>query len=135
MKSKTVKFAKERYLNGFQNKRSVNQNWEMIKLHLRDMIEKHVPSKTARTQKQPPWITQRVRRLVRKRNKTHARAKKFKSSRLKQKWKNIRAQIKTETNIAHDTYVNDMIGNISDNPKPFWRYINSEKQGKHSIPS
>ena len=49
--------------------------------------------------------------------------------RLKRKCKAIRTQTKTETDTAHDNYVNDMIGNISDIPKPFWRYINRKKTG------
>ena len=51
------------------------------------------------------------------------------------KWKQLRAQIKHEAKQAHTTYVNGLIGDIKENCKPFWRYINSKKNDKHSIPN
>ena len=135
MKKKTVQFSKEQYFNGFQNSRSVDSNWKLLKSHLSKITHDHVPCKIAKSNLQPPWINNKIRRLVRKRNRTHAKAKKHNSSRLKKKWSNIRAQIKFETNQSHDNYVNNLIGNIKDNCKPFWRYINSKKQDKQQIPN
>ena len=135
MKKKTKEFANDQYFNGCQNSRSVNKNWNLFKSHVLKMTELYIPSKVAKSKLQPPWITSNIRRLVRKRNRTHAKAKKYKSSRLSKRWKNIRAQIKIEAQRAHNDYVNNIIGNIRDNCKPFWRYINSKKQEKQRIPN
>lgn len=135
MRHKTDLFAKDQYFNGHQNRRSVNENWSMIKRHILNVTETHIPSKTTKTRKQPPWISHRIRKLVRKRNRAHAYAKKHNSERLNKRWKQIRSQIKTETEKAHSDFINNMIGDIKNNPKPFWRYVNSKKQDKQNIPN
>jgi hypothetical protein len=37
-------------------------------------------------------------------------------------------------NEAHNTYVNNLIGDIKKDSKPFWKYINNQKADKQGIP-
>lgn len=37
-------------------------------------------------------------------------------------------------NEAHNTYVNNLIGDIKKDSKPFWKYINKQKADKQGIP-
>ncbi|KAJ8025228.1 hypothetical protein HOLleu_35377 [Holothuria leucospilota] len=50
------------------------------------------------------------------------------------KWAELRSRIKREVHISHTNYVNGMIGDIKHDTKPFWRYINGQKEDKHGIP-
>ena len=46
----------------------------------------------------------------------------------------LRKQVKTEVQDAHDNYVNNLIGEIKKDSKPFWKYINCQKSDKQGIP-
>jgi hypothetical protein len=63
--------------------------------------------------------------MIRKRNKLHKRAKETGSD--KKKWKQLRSDIKSEITSSHNKYVENMIGNIKEISKPFWKYISSKR--------
>ena len=139
MRDDTKIFSKEKYFNGQQNTRILNienieDNWKMIKTFMQQAVEKHVPSRICKGKKSLPWITQSIRSMIRKRNKVHKRAQETGSDRLKKKWKQLRSDIKSEITSSHNKYVENMIGNIKENSKPFWKYISSKKKDTQSIP-
>ena len=76
MRKDTLKFTKE-------DTRSVPENFDLITSFIQDSVDKHIPSKTSRSVSSIPWITSEIRRKIRRRNKTHAKAKKTGSSKLK----------------------------------------------------
>ena len=76
MKKDAFEFAKEKYFNGFSDTRSVQENFNLITSFIQDSVDKHIPSKSSRMISSVPWITSEIRRKIRKRNKTHAKAKK-----------------------------------------------------------
>jgi hypothetical protein len=106
----------------------------MIKTFMQQAVEKHAPSKICKGKQSLPWITQSIRRMIRKRNKLHKRAKETGSGRLKKKWKQLRSDIKSEITSSHNKYVENMIGNIKEISKPFWKYISSTRKDTQSIP-
>ena len=81
-----------------------------------------------------PWITPEIRRKIRIRNRTHAKAKKTGSSKLRAKFESLRKEIKAEVKKQHDLYVNNLVGDIKANPRDFYRYINSQKKDTQGIP-
>jgi hypothetical protein len=109
----TLKFSREKYFNGQQNTRNITDNWKMIKTFLQQAVEKHAPSKICKGNKSLPWITQSIRRMIRKRNKLHKRAKETGSGRLTKKWKQLGSDIKSEITSSHNKYVANMIGKSS----------------------
>jgi hypothetical protein len=134
MRDDTKIFSKEKYFNGQQNTRNNEDNWKMIKTFMQQAVEKHVPSKICKGKRSLSWITQSIRRMIRKCNKLHKRAKETGSGRLKKKWKQLRSGIKSEITSSHNKYVENMIGNIKENSKPFWKYISSKRKDTQSIP-
>jgi exonuclease III len=134
MRSDATKFSKTKYFNGLQNKRDIETNWSMFKNFVEQSVKENIPSKTSKTRTSLPWINNSIRALIRRKNKTHAKAKQTGSIRLKNRWKTIRANIKKEINQAHDNYINNMLGDIKQDPKPFWKYINRQKTDNHRIP-
>ena len=75
MKKDTFEFAKKKCFNGFPDTRLVQKNFNLITSFIQDSADKHIPSKTSRTVSSVPWITSEIRRKIRRRNKTHAKAK------------------------------------------------------------
>ena len=86
MRSDALRFAKERYLNGYSYSRSVQENFNLITSFIKDSADKHIPSKTSRSVSSVPWITPAIRRKIRRKNATHAKAKKSGSAKIRAKF-------------------------------------------------
>ena len=116
MRKDTLEFAKEKYFNGHSDTRSVQENFDLLTSYIQDSADKRIPS--------IPWITPEIRR----KNKTHAKAKKTGSSKLWSKFETLRREIKADVRKKHDLYVNNLVGDIKANPRHFYQYINSQKR-------
>ena len=66
MRAETLKFAKERYFNGYSDTRSVQENFNLITSFIQESADKHIPSKTSRSVSSVPWITPEIRRKIRR---------------------------------------------------------------------
>ena len=130
MRKDASDFAKDKYFNGYSNNRSVQENFDLITSFIHESAEKHFPLKTSRSTSSAPWITLEVRRKVRRRNRTHAKAKAKMtgSSKLRTKFESLDREIKADVKKQHDLYVNNLVGDIKANPRDFYRYINSQKK-------
>ena len=87
MRKDTLEFSKEKYFNGHSDTRSVQENFDLLTSFIQDSAAKHFPSKTSRSVSSIPWVTPEIRRKIRRKNKTHAKAKKTGSSKLNQNLK------------------------------------------------
>ena len=143
MRKDTLKFAKEMYFNGHLDTRSVKVNFNLITSFIQDSADKHIPSKISRSVSSLPWITQDISRRIRKRNETHAKAKKTGSAKIRSKFETLRREFKADIRKQHDLYVNNLVGDVKANPRSllkhgthgtdgtprdFYRYINSQKK-------
>ena len=120
--------AKDRYFNGYSDNRSIQENFDLVTSFIQESADKHIPSKTSRSVSSVPWITPKIRRKIRRRNKTHAKAKKTGSSKLRSKFETLRREIKADVKKQHDLYVSNLVGDIKANPRDFYRYINDQKK-------
>ena len=127
MRSDALRFAKERYFNGYSDTRSVEENFNFITSFIQDLTDKHIPSKTSRSVSSVPWMTSAIRRKIHRKNATHAKAKKSGSAKTKAKFETLRREIIADIRKQHDLYVNNLVGDVKTNPKDFNRYINSQK--------
>ena len=134
MRKDTLQFAKEKYFNGHSDTRSVQENFDLLTSFIQDSADKHIPSKISRSVSSIPWITPEIRRKIRRKNKTHAKAKKTGSSKLRSKFETLRREIKADVRKQHDLYVNNLVGDVKANPRDFYRYINSQKKDTQGIP-
>ena len=117
MRAETLKFAKEKYFNGYSDTRSVQENFNLITSFIQDSADKHIPSKTSRSVSSVPWITPEIRRKIRRKNMTHAKAKKTGSAKIRSKFENLRREIKADIRKQHDLYVNNLVGDVKANPR------------------
>ena len=134
MRKDTLKFAKEKYFNGHSDTRSVQENFNLITSFIQDSADKHIPSKTSRSVSSVPWITHEIRRKIRKKNETHAKAKRTGSAKIRSKFETLRREIKSDIRKQYDLYVNNFVGDVKANPRDFYRYINSQKKDTQGIP-
>ena len=106
----------------------------MLTSFIQDLADKHIRSKTSKSVSSIPWITPEIRRKIHRRNKTHAKAIKTGSSKLRSKFETLRREIKADVRKQHDLYVNNLVGDVKANPRDFYRYINSQKKDTQGIP-
>ena len=90
MRKDTLKFSKEKYFNGHTDTRSVQENFNLITSFIQDSADKHIPSITSRSVFSVPWITPEIRRKIRKKNETHAKAKRKGSAKIRSKFETLR---------------------------------------------
>ena len=86
-------FAKERYFNGYSDSRSGQENFNLMTSFIQDSADKHIPSKTSHSVSSVPWITPAIRRKVRRKIATHAKAKKSGSAKFRAKFGEERANL------------------------------------------
>ena len=96
MRKDAFEFEKKKYFNGFPDARSIQKNFNLITSFIQDSADKHIPSKPSQTVSSVPWITSEIRRKIRRRNKTHAKAKKTGSKKLRSKFETLRREIKDD---------------------------------------
>ena len=105
----------------------------MIKDYIISATNKFIPCKTTTNKKHLPWVSKQIRYEIRRKDKVHKLAQQTGNPKLFNKWKFIRAEIKQDIKTAHDAYVNNLVGDISADSKPFWKYINSQKTRDPSL--
>ena len=67
------------------NERTVESNYEAFCQHVNDIITSHVPTKQSNSRHKVPWLTTKLRRMCRKKQRLYNRAKK---SRKEHHWSN-----------------------------------------------
>ena len=112
----------------------IQANFNLITSFIQEAVDKYIPSKTSRSVASVPWMTSEIRRNIRKRNKTHAKAIKTGSSKLRSKFQELRQQIKADIKKQHDLYVNKLVGDIKVNPKDLYRYNNGQRKDNQDMP-
>ena len=94
MRAETL--AKERYFNGYSDTRSVQKNFNLITSFIQESADKHIPSKNSRPVSSVLRITPGIRRMIRRKNATHAKAKKTGSAKFRSKFESLRKEIKAD---------------------------------------
>ena len=115
-------------------RRSISTVSLALSSFIQDSVDKHIPSKTSRSVSSVPWLTPEIRRKIRRKNATHAKAKKTGSAKLRTKFETSRREIKAHIRKQHELYVNNLVGDVKANPRDFYRYINSQKKDVQGIP-
>ena len=121
MRADTLKFAQEKYFNGYPDTRSVQENFNLISSFIQIPADMNIPSKTSCSVSFVPRKTPEIRRKIRRQNATHAKVKKAGSAKIRSKFENLRREIKADIRKRHDLYVNNLVGDVKANPRDFCR--------------
>ena len=114
--------------------RDVDSNYSAFCSHVENIM-KDIPSKLSKSRRDVPWMTTRVKRLCRKKQRIFNKAKRTKKE---QHWTQYR-QLKKTTEKALKTarwdYINNILQNSLDegNAKPFWQHIYSQRMERSGV--
>ena len=88
------------YIQEHANSESTNSLWNKFKSDLHAAIEKHVPHKCCSSHNRPPWISAKIRNLLRSRDRLYLkskRARKNNKESIKNKLCSLKHKIRRET--------------------------------------
>ena len=108
MRKDASDFAKDEYFSGQSDNRSIQEN-SFDKLLYSGVCWKSISShKPVGRPVLFPWITPEIRKKIRRRNRTHVKAKKTGGSKLRAKFESLRREIKAGVKKQHGLYVNTL---------------------------
>ena len=134
MRIDTARFSKDKFFNGKENSRNVEENWNIFKTFYNETVEKRVPKETVKM-KNLPWITGRIRKAIRQRDKAHKKAKETLSDEHKKKWKTLQAEVSKLVEKAHEKYVIKNMETPKGAANSFWRYIKNVRKVPQCMPA
>ena len=107
----------------------VESLWETFKSCLQTAIKKHIPHRTSSHRDRPPWITQKVRRLIRARNRLFKKIQKHSTDARKERLNSLKKTIRKASKEAYWTYTESLITeeNRANNNKKLWTFIKHKK--------
>ena len=124
------------FLDSHPEERSVNENWNQLKSTLLNIMNKYIPNRTTKYRHKVPWITQPLKRQMRKRDHTFTKAKKSNKSHDWSAFRQQRNKVAKLLNKSHNHYLNEIIGNsLQDNPKKFYGYVKSQRTENIGVPA
>ena len=117
----------------------VNKNWETFKTKLMSTVDKHIPKKTISGKPHLPWITHKIKRLIRQKQRRYKVAKEHNTQQDWEKFRSLRKTIHKELRKEHNRYVKDMLEPDTNDNKSrritnrFWKYIRSKRKETSTI--
>ena len=123
LKACTEEFCKD-FLESNPLNKSVDSNWSSIRDNLQSLMDSHVPSKMKSGKRNLPWITNSIKRQMRKRDRLFRLARKSNTTVSWRYFRQYRNSLTKTIKLAHVNYINNIIGeSIVDRPKTFWSYV------------
>ncbi len=114
--------------------------WSQFKTRINSIIDKHIPTKLSKGYRKLPWVTDRIRKLIQKKNKLYSKWKKTGKTDTKSKLERLKKLVKKETHLAYSDYLNNLIAPAEDanghtnKQKKFWAYMKSFGRDTAGIP-
>ena len=113
----------------------MEQNWNSFKHAVTTRISQFIPQKSSKPKFSLPWITPKIKREMRKKDRLHRRAVRTKDQ---HHWKAFKRQRNSVSNLIKDSqnsYLNDVIGDsLTENPKKFWSHVKHSRSENLGIP-
>lgn len=82
----------------------------------------------------PIWMKPATHRLIKRKHRIHTKLLNTKSDTVKAEYKNVRNQVTSETRADRLAFERNISKEIKNNNKLFWRYVNSTRLSKATIP-
>ena len=121
MKAKAVL---DKFIKSDATKNDIITNWCTIKNIINNLLNEYVLYRTTKSRHNLPWITNEMKRSLRKRDRLFVRAMKSNSN---TDWSYFRKFLNSVANsiiLSHKNISKNIIGgNLVKNPKCFWSYV------------
>ena len=133
-----MKLYQESFLSDHLGK-TVEELWTDFTTTLDKLTRECIPSKLIRGKSSLPWITQEIKRLIRKRDSLYAKFKKSGDLDIKTKFQTLRQQIKKKIKESYQAYLENLLGlndrdNVCDSKKLFSFLKNSRRDQQGTPP-
>jgi len=116
--------------------KSVNENWIFFRDGVHKIMNTHIPTKLSKSRHDLPWVTTRIKREMRRRDRCLNKAKR---SQLEVDWSAFRKQrnlIPKLIKQSYHEYINNVIGkSLEENPKTFWSFVRRANTENIGIPT
>ena len=118
---------------------STNSLWEQFKDKLNESIQRHVPQKTIGSRNRKPWVSARLRRLIKKKDRAHRRMRKTGHDRDRKTFKALKRDVQCLLRRAYWRHVEDIVSDVSDDNerhgtrKRFWSFIKHQRADSQGI--
>ena len=122
--------------------KSIDTSWDNFKTILTTLMTNNIPQKTTTSRWNIPWITRKIRRSIRTKQRQYNKAKKTGKEADWAKFRERRKHIKKELEKEHKNYLSNIldIDNIESEAaskqcitERFWRYIKAKKQDNSGV--
>lgn len=125
---------------------SAHDMWVHFKAEFLAAVERFIPSKMTKTKYSLPWIDVSIRKLIKRKERLHLRARKSSSQDIKTHYKRFRAHVQKVVRDAYWKYVSDIFTLDYPEPDPnnpshfekakkFWSFVKSLTQDACGITS
>ena len=123
--------------------KSINDIWDTFQVALEKSSSLNIPFKTAKRKDGSPWITDEIRKLIKKRDRLYKKKKKSADKGHIEKFKIIKHLIQKKQRQAYWNYIEDIIipkesdttntCNKNNSKKRFWTFIKHKKSDNSNI--
>ena len=126
----------DRFIKSDPTKNDIDTNWCTIKSILSYLLNDYVPYRTTKSIHNLPWITNEIKRSMRKRDGLFLRARQSYSNTDWSNFGRFRNSVAKSIISSHKDYVNNIIGsNLVENPMCFWSYVRLIRTDNIGVPT
>ena len=120
-----------------QQPNSIELMWSKFKDADASAVDKYVPTKMSSTRQAHPWVdTNKLRRLMRQKQRATWRAKKTRKEKHWKRYKDLQRSAPKASRQTEKTYLQKVVSeDLDKNPRRFWNYIKSRKQENDGVSS
>ncbi len=118
----------------FTNKASTDQLWTTFRQGLEQAMHQFVPTKTWKPRSGLPWISKKIKSLIRKKEQLFRKMRQTNSPQDSRKFKEIRHKCQSEIRKAYHSFIDGIIDPDPKQPqKRFWSFIKSLRRDNMGI--
>ncbi|XP_014679418.1 PREDICTED: RNA-directed DNA polymerase from mobile element jockey-like, partial [Priapulus caudatus] len=116
--------------------RSVNTNWDILKVNIEIVINRHVPKKIIKTNNNIPYITRKIKSIMKKMKRRWNKAKKTKTDADRELYEETQREIKEQLQLEYNKYLESLFENNAGlNTNRLWNFIKNKKKDIIGIPT
>ena len=121
------------YLSQF-NRRSLQENWDILKNKLSTLMEEYIPTKMSSSRYNLPWFTSDLKKLNRKVQRLYNVQRRSGLECDKRKFRQTRKAYKQKLNKSYGDYINNLLElPQEEQPRKFWKFVKSKRQDNMGI--
>lgn len=112
----------------------INNGWIFVKNKIQESIELFIPKKTTSNKKdKSPWMTQNIKKSVKKKYKMFKRFLETENSRDYHDYVKTRNEVSKAIKKSKKQYEKNIASKVKENPKAFWKFVNSSRKCRENV--